>query len=247
MNHTQTTNERPRGADSPQKGKTMSVYDDVALLQQQMTEAQAAITALQTTVAGMGATALAENTDLNSLTTAGVYYIPNSATSATILNKPLNNTHTAAIEVIASGGDGQLFQRMTYANKTANTQYVRHYYSSGWGDWNEANNYDSGWLDLPLAAGISAYSDAQKPRYRRIGNEVFLSGVLTGITATNSTVATLPSDCRPTHKKILPCASVGVMFAKYSIETNGEIVFNRSTIEPVAAENWHSIACSFSI
>lgn len=105
---------------------------------------------------------------------------------------------------------------------------------------------DSGWIDLPLTDGITAYSEEQKPRYRKIGKDVFISGVLKGVTEKDTTVATLPEGFGPSKKVILPIASIGQMFTKMTVNTNGTIIFNRSSIEPVIEANWHSVACNFS-
>lgn len=224
----------------------MSIYDDVAALQQQMTEAQATITALNTAVGAMGVTELIEGIDLHELA-EGDYLIPNAAVSATILNKPTTSTHTARVRVLSMGDSGQKSIYYIPCSKTNNCYYMQAYYSGGWGDWITTELNDSGWLDLPLATGITAYSDAQKPRYRKIGNEVFLSGVYRGVTGENVTIATLPSGYRPSKKIIVACASVGQIFTKLTIETNGEIILNRASIEPLISENWHSIACSFTV
>lgn len=211
-----------------------------------MTEAQAAITALQTAVAALNVTTLTEGADLHELPD-GDYLIPNATVSATILNKPTTSTHTARVKVLTMGDSGQKTIYYIPCSKTNNCYYVQAYYSGGWGDWLTTALTDSGWLDLPLATGITAYSDGQKPRYRKIGNEVFLSGVYKGAEGENVTIATLPSGYRPTKKVIVACASVGQMFSKVSIETNGEIILNRASIEPLISENWHSIACSFTV
>lgn len=224
----------------------MSIYDDVAALQQQMTEAQAAITALNTAVIDMGVIELTEGADLHELT-EGDFLIPNAAVSATVLNKPTTSTHTARVRVLSMGDSGQKSIYYIPCSKTNNCYYMQAYYSGGWGDWITTELNDSGWLDLPLSTGITAYSDAQKPRYRKIGNEVFLSGVYRGVTGENVTIATLPSGYRPSKKIIVACASVGQIFTKLTIETNGEIILNRASIEPLISENWHSIACSFTV
>lgn len=56
---------------------------------------------------------------------------------------------------------------------------------------------DSGWIDLPLVGDVQSYSDNLKPKYRKIGNEVFLSGVVKNVTAANTTLALLPEGFRP--------------------------------------------------
>lgn len=225
----------------------MSIYDDVVALQERMTAAETSITTLQAKIATLTASDIAESTDLNALTAAGVYRIPSAAICGTLLNKPTTNNATGEIVITSGGNAGQLIMKYIPCNKASVSYYQRCYYESAWGEWHEISLNDSGWLDLTLADGITAYSDAQKPRYRKIGNEVFLSGVYKGAAAENVTIATLPSGYRPSKKVIVACASVGQMFSKISIETNGEIVLNRTTIEPVVAVNWHSIACSFAL
>jgi len=216
-----------------------NIYDDVEAL-------TARVAALETQLASMQVVTLTEGADLHTLG-IGEYLIPNATVSATILNKPVTNTHTAFIKVIAGGADGQKTMYYIPCSKTHSTFYQCAYYMSAWGAWNEVKLFDSGWIDLPLATGITAYSEAQKPRYRKIGKTVFLTGVYKGATMQNEVIATLPSGYRPQKKCILATASVGTMFGKISIETNGEIILNRTTFEPIIAENWHSIACTFEV
>lgn len=227
----------------------MSVYDDVELLQQQMATAQTNITNLQNAIAALNVVNIAENTDLNSLTTIGQYLIPTVAICGTLQNKPATSAATGLVTVNPGGNAGQLIMQYIPCKKADATYYQRCYYENSWGEWQviPPPTTDSGWLDLPLATGITAYSDAQKPRYRKIGNEVFLSGVYKGVTASNITIATLPAGFRPTKKIIFTAAAVGQIFDKFEITTSGEIVYNRSTLEPITEINWHSIACNFAI
>lgn len=219
----------------------MSVYDDVAVLQEQMTAAQAAITALQ---AATAVTAIAEGTDLFALG-VGKYYIPNSTICATLLNKPVTSNWTAYVDVIEGGADGQKIITYRPCSKDFATYYQNAYYSGSYGEWKEVNLYYSDWADLTLNSGLTAYSEEQKPRYMKVGKTVFIAGVLKGLTANDTAIATLPSGYRPSKRLILPVASVGQMISKISITTDGVITYNRSTIEPISAVNWHSIACSF--
>lgn len=214
-----------------------NIYDDVELLQQQVATLQTQIATLQTQV-------LVENVDLNTLS-VGRYVIPNSEVSATLLNKPTTNTWTGFIDVLPAGSDGQLIQRYCPVSKDFESYYQRAYYSGSWGNWKTVSLKHTDWTDLPLATGITAYSEAQKPRYMRSNKTIFLSGVFTGITGTDTLVGTLPSGFRPSKRVILPIASVGQCISKISIDTDGTIVYNRSTIEPITAVNWHSIACCF--
>ena len=111
----------------------------------------------------------------------------------------------------------------------------------------ESRTEDSGWHTLPLASGITAYSADQTPCYRRIGSQVFLTGVFKGVEESNFVIATLPEGYRPAKKVILPFASIGQKINRMEVLPDGIIRYSRSTIEPTTAVNWHSIACSFSI
>lgn len=209
-----------------------NIYDDVDLLKEQMST--------------LIPVALTEGADIHALP-VGRYYVPSAAVSATLLNKPTTISYTAYIDVIPGGEDGQKTVIYKPCRKGDASYYHEAYYSGAWGGWDFVNLIDSGWIDLPLATGISVYSEAQRPCYRKIGNEVFISGVIKGVTASDTVVATLPAGYRPNKRVILPIACVGQMIGKISIDTNGSITFNRSTVEPVVDVNWHSIACSFSI
>lgn len=86
----------------------------------------------------------------------------------------------------------------------------------------------SGWLDLPLASGITQYSTATqyKCQYKKIGNQVFVRGCIKGITANNATITTLPTGYRPTttarYVNGYNTTKGGTILA---YETDGDIVF----------------------
>ena len=221
-----------------------NVYDDVEELKVQVAALQTTVAGLQTSLSAMQIQVVAENTDLFTLG-VGRYYVPSSAVSATLLNKPITNTWTAYIDVLPAGADGQLIMRYCPVSKDFESYYQVAYYSGAWGNWKTVSLKFTDWTDLPLASGISAYSEAQKPRYMRTNKTVFLSGVVKGLTEHDSLIGTLPSGFRPAKKVIFPIASVGQIISKLSVETDGRVVYNRSSIEPIIAENYHSIACCF--
>ena len=111
----------------------------------------------------------------------------------------------------------------------------------------ESRTEDSGWKELSLATGVTAYSESQKPVYRRIGMTVYMAGVFKGIAGNDVVIGTLPEGYRPARKVILPFASIGQKINRMEILPDGTVRYGRSTIEPTIAENWHSVACSFSI
>lgn len=71
----------------------------------------------------------------------------------------------------------------------------------------QAQTNDTGWIDLPLSENVQAYSDELKPKYRKIGKEVFLSGVIKGITAANTVLGTLPEGYRPARQSYIMAGS----------------------------------------
>ena len=82
-----------------------------------------------------GAIELPANTDLNTVLDEGYYCIPNTAISASILNKPITNTSTAAIKVLKGGNSDQKVQIYYRGEKASAEIWERHYYTSSWGEW----------------------------------------------------------------------------------------------------------------
>lgn len=214
-----------------------NIYDDVEQL-------KADVAALQISLSAMQIQVVVENTDIFSLN-VGRYYVPSAAVAATLLNKPITNSWTAYIDVLPAGADGQKIIRYCPVSKDFESYYQVAYYSGSWGNWKTVSLKHTDWTDLPLASGITAYSEAQKPRYMRNNKTIFLSGVVKGLTTHDSLIGTLPAGFRPAKKVIFPIASVGQIISKMSVETDGRIVYNRSSMEPIVAENYHSIACCF--
>ena len=58
-------------------------------------------------------------------------------------------------------------------------------------------NSDTGWSELTLADGVTAFSDSTKPAVRKIGNCVYMRGAIFGLSANRKTIATLPDWALP--------------------------------------------------
>lgn len=84
--------------------------------------------------AGILQPVLGNGTDLNNVTIPNIY-AGNAATTAGYLNCPVTTATSFTLEVMSAGGSGQLMQRITSCTKGTPIVYVRHYYSSAWGDW----------------------------------------------------------------------------------------------------------------
>ncbi len=215
-----------------------TIYEDVEALTER-------VATLENTVESLKTKELTENTDLFDLS-VGRYYVPSAAVSATLSNKPTTSNATAYIEVLPGGNSGQLIMRYMPCASSA-SYYQIAYYSGAWDSWKAVNLYDSGWIDLPLSGNVTAYNDEQKPRYRRIGNEVFITGVVKNISEFETVISTLPVNYRPSKKVIIAVPSIGTKFSRISISTNGEIYYERSSDNTINSTNWHSLACSFYV
>lgn len=56
---------------------------------------------------------------------------------------------------------------------------------------------DSGWINFTLEGGATAYDNNNKPAVRKFGNLVNLRGAIKGVTATGTTICTLPPAYKP--------------------------------------------------
>lgn len=105
---------------------------------------------------------------------------------------------------------------------------------------------DTGWLNLPLEAGISVGSIVKKAQYRKIGKIVYLRGDVQGVTGAGTLIGTLPSGYRPsTHHYFFGEAS-GKRYVRFYIFSNGTI-----NLEWVSDDNydltWFAIDTSFLV
>lgn len=214
-----------------------------------MTAAQAAITALQGTVAGMQIKPIETATDLNSLD-VGLYLIGTEEISGTLLNKPTTSTSTGFIHVIEGGTDGQLIQIYCICSKAYPIYYQRAFYQNSWGEWTVIDITDSGWKALPLTSGITGHNASNFPcRYRRIGKTVHIQGCVTGFADVEKVVANIPEGYRPAASFYTLQATQGGNVDTFNVRTNGEIK-RMSTTMPVAslsATNYHFINFSYLI
>lgn len=99
---------------------------------------------------------------------------------------------------------------------------------------------DSGWLDLPLSNGAVAYNTAQKPQYRKIGNHVYIRGVLKNVNTFPTTVAQLPEGFRPAQRIIYFIATNGPNTARLELETDGRINIVASDRVDISATTHYS-------
>lgn len=223
-----------------------TIYEEVEALKTQVTDLQQDMNNMFTDIEALQVIALTENADLNNLG-AGTYYIPSTVVSATILNKPTESTATAIIQTCC-GGDLALLQRYFPADKSKSIFWERTYYGNAWGSWHVVDHTDSGWIDLPLASGISAHNSTSFPcKYRKIGNKVYVRGCVKGFTETEKVVATLPAGFRPVSSFYMQKATDGGKTDTFNVRTNGEIKRVNTTQTAQAVGNYHFIDTEFLV
>lgn len=224
----------------------MGIYEDVALLQEQMTGVLANIEDIEKGVA------LTENADLNTLG-FGTYYIPNITVSATILNKPVERNSNALVLVKQGASNEKIMYYLinTKVENVNNKIYYRYYYDNSWSEWftGYLRNDDTGWLPLPLASGVSEHNSSSFPcRYRKIGNKVYVQGCIKGFSTVEKLVFTLPEGFRPSKPFYMQNATNGGKTDTYNVQaTNGNVERVGTTLATTSLsnDNYHFINMEF--
>lgn len=115
------------------------------------------------------------------------------------------------------------------------------------------NDYDTGWIDIPLANDITAYDERTIPQYRRYGSIVYIRGAVKGISARNQVIGTIPSDeYNPndqSHQYIAPITTVDgtTRIGRYNISVTGIITIENTSDGDYLNDRWHSLATSYMI
>ena len=189
--------------------------------------------------------------NLNDFNTFGVHWFKGSTT---LTNQPSGVVNGWLIVLNSELTVKQIWLRSGTPNSTDHEIYTRTYASSdGWSDWYALHNVDSGWIDIPLASGITAYSSNTIPQYRKRNGVVYLRGAVKGITARGTTIGTLPSGYRPVnyehnYTQLTTTQEYSANFTRLKIATTGEIVMSdiSSGINATYdSGNWYPIHTSY--
>lgn len=170
---------------------------------------------------------LEPGTDLNSLLTPNLYSGENASTY-NYGNCPITSG-TFTLEVMSSGPNGQIYQRLTVCDKTKSAVYERFYYTSSWGEWY------GGWIYPTLSSDFAMYGEdesANKTRYRKDGRLVEVRGIIKptadiAYSTSISTIFTLPTGYRPNSPIYVVCQGSGNCTWLLRVATNGEVGFSR--------------------
>jgi hypothetical protein len=140
----------------------------------------------------------------------------------------------------APGGGFYYIRTMFYQSKTESGNrsqvaipynhtggiWYRYYYNGSWSSWTQSEK-DTGWIDLSISSGWSYQYESDKPQYRKIGNIVYLRGLLNATTDASGIIATLPSGYRPLGYFVrFTCSLNQTDYA--NVQVNAEGVINDS-------------------
>lgn len=95
---------------------------------------------IQPVITGALGTEIAENADLNSLTTVGRYYSPNSTRTATLTNKPAGLPSAAFLLEVDTAGNWHR-QTINSGHNTYPVKYVRNFNGSTFSPWSRVTEY----------------------------------------------------------------------------------------------------------
>ena len=120
----------------------------------------------------------------------GTRYVVNSK------NQPMGTSINGWLTKFNRTNEVILVQYQPY---NSNVIYQKRFYNT-WSDWEQVNNsvVDTGWQNLTLSNGVTAYSSSNVPKYRLINDrgilELSLMGVVKNIKSTKTVIATLPTN-----------------------------------------------------
>lgn len=201
---------------------------------------------------------ISANTDLNDLTTTGLYYCADSDTTSTLSNCPVTGAFNLSVEYNGFQNNG-IKQTLTKSDSTQATwqrtfeTYLDTFYTSGWGLVYE----DTGWKDVTFKSGFSHYdtSNNYRVRYRRVGKVVELRGSVKNankLTANTDYVMATITDttCRPDGWVTYVQQGSGINRLLITIRSDGEIVVNRygtTAYSDIPASSWINVHTTFLV
>lgn len=123
--------------------------------------------------------------------------------------------------------------------------------------WQLVLTGDTGWITATLTSSFTPYSgDANNtPRYRRIGNVVYISGIVTPATTISAatettTIFTLPSGYRPTRALATICQGSQINRWALGVGVNGDVTLARygsTARSDVPAGAWLPFSVQFAV
>lgn len=184
-------------------------------------------------------------------------YPPNTyllRSDRTYANYPING-YGAVLEVM---GSDSMMQRLTSFRKDLTSVYVRFYYSTngvaGWGDW-VLLHHDTGWKNATLKSEFAVYNDNSNVHYRKIGNVVYIAGIVKPTaalegSATQVPIFNLPEGYRPSEAMYKVCPGSAKNTWLLAVLTSGNVTFSRygmTTYAEASTSVWLPFEMSFVV
>lgn len=192
-------------------------------------------------IGGLLYVVLPPETDLNDLRTPN-FYSGENASNYNYVNCPITSG-TFTLEVLSSGPNGQILQRLTRCDKTKSVVYERWFYTNAWSEWT------GGWIYPTIGSEFAIYSSdgGSAPACRKDGRLVEVRGIVkpTVDIAGNTdmhTIMTVPTGYRPISPVYTICQGSNNCLWLLRVSTNGTVDFSRyrngNTSATAAAGTW---------
>ncbi|MBN1079258.1 pyocin knob domain-containing protein [Clostridium botulinum] len=188
------------------------------------------------------------NSDLNNYTEPGNYFSAGSGISNTLTNCPFTDGAFALkVERITIGTAINLRQILK-ANSSNVITCERNCLNGTWLEkWKQLSTVeDTGWIDLPLASGITVDGKIT-PQYRRVNNQVFICGSILGVDSTAKTVAILPVGFRPSRANYYVGFTTGTYINAIRIDSNGNIIVQSNSSGVYDSTRFATLGTNFII
>lgn len=156
--------------------------DSISSSAAQIAQNTSDIADIQPVITGALGTEIAENSDLNSLTTVGRYYSPNGTRTGTLTNKPVGLPSAAFLLEVDTAGSWHR-QTISSGHNTYPVKYVRNFSGTSFSPWNrvmETAVTNSGVIELSGFMCAGYLTGSQKAIYFCIPLPGIKGGVSSG-------------------------------------------------------------------
>jgi len=111
-----------------------------------------------------------------------------------------------------------------------------------------AASHDTGWQPVTLRSGIAAYASDTVPRWRRIGNQVYVNGAIKGLGASPSStpVGDIPVLGRPDRNLQWTSPSSGGSQTNWQLSSSGVLQIMNTTFPTTGVGTWFPFSCTFA-
>lgn len=111
-----------------------------------------------------------------------------------------------------------------------------------------AASHDTGWQLVALRAGIVNYAADTAPRWRRVGNQIYVNGAIKGLAATPSSmpIGDIPALGRPDRNLQWTSPSSGGSQSNWQMSSAGVLQLMNTTFASTGVGTWFPFSVSFA-